>query len=56
MVGDSLGDIKASKAAGVRMALVLWDVEDKDRLLGAGAEHVFHDVAGMLAWFQSLLT
>ena len=53
MVGDSLGDITASRAAGVPMVAVVWDSYDKDRVLKAGTEHVFHEVGDMLAWFRA---
>jgi len=53
MVGDSPGDIKASRAAGVRIALVLWDSHDRERVLNAETDLVFHEVRDMLAWFHS---
>ena len=53
MIGDSLGDIKASRAAGVRMAAVLWDSYDRDRVLDAGSDYVFHEVPELLAWFRA---
>jgi pyrophosphatase PpaX len=56
MVGDSVGDIKASRGAGVNMAAVLWDSYDTERVLGAGAEYVFYEVAELLAWFRTHIT
>ena len=53
MVGDSVGDIQASRAAGVRIASVLWDSMDKERVLQAGSDYVFHDVHELLGWFRS---
>ncbi|MBP1649682.1 MAG: putative phosphatase [Bacteroidetes bacterium] len=53
MVGDSLGDIKASRGAGVNMAAVLWDSYDSERVRNAGAEYVFHEVAELLAWLRT---
>jgi HAD superfamily hydrolase (TIGR01509 family) len=53
MVGDSLTDIKASRAAGVRVASVLWDSYDRERVLQAKAEFVFHTVDEMLAWCRT---
>ena len=53
MVGDSLGDIKASRAAGVRAASVLWDSYDRDRVLAAGTDYVFHEVGEMFDWFRA---
>jgi pyrophosphatase PpaX len=52
MVGDSMADVGASRAAGVAMAAVLWDSYDKERVLGAGADLVFHHVDEMMAWFR----
>jgi HAD superfamily hydrolase (TIGR01509 family) len=53
MVGDSLGDVKASRAAGVKVAAVVWDSYDKERLLEANADFVFHTVNEMSEWFKS---
>jgi HAD superfamily hydrolase (TIGR01509 family) len=52
MVGDSLGDIAASRGAGVPMAAVLWDSYDSERVRGAGAQYVFHEVEEFLAWLR----
>jgi HAD superfamily hydrolase (TIGR01509 family) len=52
MVGDAVSDIRASRSAGVRVAAVLWDSMDRERVLGAGADMVFHTVAEMHAWFR----
>lgn len=52
MVGDAPPDIAASRSAGVKMAAVLWDSYDKDRMLASGADFVFHRVVDLLAWFQ----
>jgi HAD superfamily hydrolase (TIGR01549 family) len=53
MVGDSLGDIKASRGAGVNMAAVLWDSYDSERVRNAGAEYVFDEVSDLLAWLRT---
>ncbi len=50
MVGDSVGDIKASRAAGVRMATVLWDVHDRERVIRAATDLVFHSTGEFLEW------
>jgi HAD superfamily hydrolase (TIGR01549 family) len=55
MVGDSLSDVSASKAAGVRIAAVLWDSYDPLRVRNAGPDYVFERVADMLAWFRASL-
>ena len=54
MVGDALSDVKASRAAGVKVAAAAWDSYDRDRLLQAEADYVFHSPAEMLSWFKSL--
>jgi HAD superfamily hydrolase (TIGR01549 family) len=52
MIGDAVGDITASRAAGVTPVAVLWDSYDKERVARAGADMVFHEVSGLLAWLQ----
>jgi pyrophosphatase PpaX len=52
MVGDAVSDVRASRSAGVRSAAVLWDSVDRERVLGAGADVVFHSVAEMDTWFR----
>ena len=53
MVGDSLGDIAAARAAGVRVASVVWDSFDREAVLQADADYVFHDSGEMLGWFRA---
>jgi len=53
MVGDALGDITASRGAGATSVAVLWDSYDRERVLGAGPDLVFHDVEGLLTWLRS---
>jgi HAD superfamily hydrolase (TIGR01509 family) len=55
MVGDALGDVTASRAAGVRVAAVVWDAYDKERVLQANADYVFHSVGEMSEWFKTYL-
>jgi HAD superfamily hydrolase (TIGR01549 family) len=52
MVGDSMSDVNASRGAGVKMAAVLWDSYDKERVLAANTDFVFHSVDEMHAWFR----
>lgn len=52
MVGDSMSDVNASRRAGVRIAAVLWDSHDKERVLAAQTDFVFHAVGEMLDWFH----
>jgi HAD superfamily hydrolase (TIGR01662 family) len=51
MVGDSMSDVKASHGAGVKIAAVLWDSFDRERVLAAQTDYVFHNVSEMLDWF-----
>jgi pyrophosphatase PpaX len=55
MIGDTVSDVRASRSAGVRMAAVLWDSYDKDRLLETSTDLRFFEVAEMFAWFRSHL-
>lgn len=52
MVGDSMADVQASRGAGVKMAAVLWDSYDKERVLAARTDFVFHNVSEMFEWFR----
>ena len=52
MVGDSMADVRASREAGVKMAAVLWDSYDRERVLAARTDFVFHHVDEMLEWFR----
>jgi phosphoglycolate phosphatase-like HAD superfamily hydrolase len=42
MIGDSLGDIKASREAGVKIASVVWDSYAKEEVMETGSDYVFH--------------
>jgi HAD superfamily hydrolase (TIGR01509 family) len=53
MVGDAPGDVTASRAAGVKVAAVLWDTYDRERTLAAKADYVFHQVRELSDWFRS---
>ena len=53
MVGDAVGDITASRAAGATSVAVLWDSYDRERVARAGADRVFHDVSGFLSWLKT---
>lgn len=52
MIGDSLGDITASRAAGVRIASVLWDTYDSARVRAANPECYFETVEAMTSWIR----
>lgn len=55
MVGDAPADVAASRSAGIKVAAVLWDSYDKERMLAASPDFVFHRVDELLAWFQLCL-
>jgi HAD superfamily hydrolase (TIGR01549 family) len=44
MVGDSVTDIKAARAAGIKIASVVWDSYSKDKVLEFGSDFVFESV------------
>jgi HAD superfamily hydrolase (TIGR01509 family) len=52
MVGDSMSDVKAARAAGIRIASVLWDCYDCERVRQANADLVFERPDQLLRWFQ----
>jgi len=54
MIGDSLSDIKASRAAGVRVASVVWDTYDPARVRAANPDCLFETVEEMTSWFHRL--
>ena len=44
MIGDSTGDIQASREAGVKIASVVWDSYAKEDVLKGGSDYIFHSV------------
>jgi HAD superfamily hydrolase (TIGR01509 family) len=52
MIGDGMSDVKASRAAGVRMGAVVWDCYDKERVLAENTDFVFHGVKELHDWFH----
>lgn len=52
MVGDSVGDVKASHEAGVKVAAVLWDSYSREKVLQMETDYVFHDVKEFSAWLR----
>jgi pyrophosphatase PpaX len=50
MVGDSLSDIRASRAAGVPMAAVVWDSYDRVRVAEASRDCVFDTAEALSGW------
>ena len=54
MIGDSLSDIRASRAAGVAVASVVWDAYDPGRVRAANPDYLFETVDKMTAWFRGM--
>ena len=52
MVGDSVGDVKASHEAGVKIAAVLWDSYARETVLRMNTDYVFHNVAEFHNWLK----
>ena len=55
MIGDSVGDIKASREAGVKIASVVWDSYAKDEVLKSGSDFVFRSVEGLKKFLEKNL-
>ena len=55
MVGDSVSDAKAGHAAGVRVASVLWDAHDPERVRAVNSTCTFDSVASFDAWLRAQL-
>jgi HAD superfamily hydrolase (TIGR01509 family) len=55
MVGDSVSDAKAARAAGVRIASVLWDAFDPGNVRAFNGACVFESVAAFDAWCRAQL-
>ena len=55
MVGDSLGDLRAARAAGVPIAAALWDSYDRERLRVARPDYWFETVNQFTVWLGNNL-
>ena len=44
MIGDSTGDIKAAREAGIKIASVIWDSYAKEEVLKQKSDYIFHSV------------
>lgn len=44
MIGDSVGDVKARKEAGVKIASVLWDSHREEKVKSMKSDYYFHSV------------
>ena len=53
MVGDALSDVIASRSAAIKIAAVVWDSYDKERVSQAGTDYLFHTVGDLHNWFRA---
>ncbi|NWF88564.1 MAG: HAD family hydrolase [Ignavibacteriaceae bacterium] len=53
MIGDSPADVKAAKAAGVKIASVLWDSYAKEKVLQLKSDFHFHSVEELRIFIES---
>ncbi len=51
MIGDSIVDVKASRASGIKIASVLWDSLSKEKVLNANSDYYFHSVKELKDFF-----
>lgn len=51
MVGDAPADIKAARAAGVKVASVVWDSYAHDKVLKMKSDYLFHTVEELKKFF-----
>jgi pyrophosphatase PpaX len=52
MVGDSIGDVKAAREAGVKVAIVLWDSYSKEKVVHTKTNYAFHTVTEFSMWIR----
>ena len=50
MVGDSVSDVRSSRAAGVASASVLWDCYDREAVIRENPDYRFETVSGLKEW------
>ena len=55
MIGDSPSDIKASRAAGVKIASVLWDIYSKEKVIKMKSDYVFNAVSELREFLKNNL-
>ena len=53
MIGDAPSDIKAAKAAGVKIASVLWDSYSKEKVLTLKSDYFFHSVSELSEFIKN---
>jgi HAD superfamily hydrolase (TIGR01549 family) len=55
MVGDSPADIKASRAAGVKVASVIWDAYAKKAVIKLNPDYIFNSVVELKEFLQQVV-
>ena len=55
MVGDSPADIKASRAAGVKVASVIWDAYAKEAVINLNPDYLFNSVVELKEFLQQVV-
>jgi HAD superfamily hydrolase (TIGR01549 family) len=53
MIGDSPGDVRASKEAGVKIASALWDSYAAEKVEGLGSDYYFNSVTELKEFLDS---
>lgn len=54
MVGDAVGDFKASREAGVHIASVVWDSYAKEEVMKLQSDFLFHNVPEFFDWLKHI--
>lgn len=54
MVGDSVGDIRSAKAAGLPVASVVWDCHDPAAVQREKPDLLFRTVDELMGWLRSV--
>ena len=55
MIGDSPGDVKASKEAGVKIASAMWDSYAAEKVKGLGSDYYFNTVEELKEYLNNNL-
>lgn len=52
LIGDAPADIIAARAAGIKIASVVWDSYAKEKVLAAGSDYIFHTVEELKTFIE----
>jgi len=55
MIGDSTGDIKAAREAGIKIASVVWDSYSKEEIIKLGSDYIFYSVEELKKFLENNL-